>query len=724
MSAAPDPTSPGYEQAVAQRWGRSDPTIRSFWQSRVVQGEINRRVTGDPHLSPAAYFVRSYCQRPRGHALSLGCGDGGLEFELMSLGAAERMLAVDLSQARLDRAKAATPPALQGQIEFKCVNLERWRPEASFDLIVAQGVLHHIEGLERMFELVEEALDDDGLMYFDDFVGPSRFQWSDRQLAIINRLLDRLSPELRRDLISPQAEPRPPVTRPSIAAMISSDPSEAARSEELLEILHEHMEPLEERPWGGAVFHQLFNRLMGNFDGQDDLVRELMEFDAILTDLEVVSSDFVWGVYRFRPSARRRVRAALEPDGRLEEISTGEIIGWAADLAAPGRRLSVDVFVDHKLVRKALAHLPRDDLAREGIGDGGHGYSCELPPWVRDGAQHSISVVIPSVAHTLPVAALWAEHDRVVSDGTRFVWVRHDPSLPGLEARNVIVGADGWNFPCDDAVGSIEQMLGELCLTEEDLGLHRASLEHRARRLSELGIPYRVAIVPAKATIYPQRLPSSSPPLGGLRSGRQLLDELSGGDVMAIDLATPLCEQAETGEQLYHRRDQHWNHAGALIAAQALIQAMRAAGVQVDAIEPATIRWTQQRLDGDLAGRPGVAVHGGRLQPVASVASPEVTACPDEAALGLVRTQDPAGSVVDCPGRGQAPRAVVFHDTSGEWLIPFLGAAFSHSVWLARGPIDAPLIERERPDVVLEVIEEWGLVRGSYAGRPNPARSR
>ena len=46
------------------------------------------------------------------------------------------------------------------------------------------------------------------------------------------------------------------------------------------------------------MFHQLFNRIMGNFADRPDLVGVLMEVDALLTDTGVLASDYLWGVWR------------------------------------------------------------------------------------------------------------------------------------------------------------------------------------------------------------------------------------------------------------------------------------------------------------------------------------------------------------------------------------------------------------------------------------------
>jgi len=138
------------------------------------------------------------------------------------------------------------------------------------------------------------------LLYVDEYVGPARFQWTDKQLEVIGRLLDRLSPSLVADLVEPAAGSRRRAQRPTVEGMIASDPSESVRSDEIAGILRAHFDLVERRPYGGAVFHQLFNRIMGNFAGHDDLVRTLMEVDFLLCDEGVLETNYEWTVYRTR----------------------------------------------------------------------------------------------------------------------------------------------------------------------------------------------------------------------------------------------------------------------------------------------------------------------------------------------------------------------------------------------------------------------------------------
>jgi SAM-dependent methyltransferase len=298
-----DEQSESYARRVGEIWSGRGSAVRSWWQSAAAVREVHRRITGDPTITPPRYFKEHYCRRPLGAAISLGAGGGQLEQEMLALDVCASIVGVDISPARVEGANRAVPAELRDRLRFECHNLERWRPAGQVDLVVARDALHHVARLEELSAAIEDVLNPGGLIYCDEFVGPARFQWTDRQLAIINRLLDRLSAELGADLVADDGSRRRAVTRPAIAALTALDPSEAIRSDEIPAVMCAHFDLVERRPYGGALFHQFFNRIMGNFDGHDDLVRVVMEFDFILCDEGVLAPDYVWAVYRRRAPA-------------------------------------------------------------------------------------------------------------------------------------------------------------------------------------------------------------------------------------------------------------------------------------------------------------------------------------------------------------------------------------------------------------------------------------
>jgi hypothetical protein len=416
--------------------------------------------------------------------------------------------------------------------------------------------------------------------------------------------------------------------------------------------------------------------------------------------------------------------AEHRPDGRIEAVSEGQLVGWAVDLAQPGSHLSLDVFVDNKLVRKVVADLPRTDLAEIGIGDGAHGFRVELPSHVLDGRGHYIAVVARGIHFGLPLAHGFSE--RCVSHGSHFEPMRYDPIPPDLPMPRVLEGADGWAFLCDDANGNLDQLLGALKFTANDLRDYREILDARHRELTRLGIPYFFAIAPSKEAIHSERLPVTTPPVGPPGTARQLLDALATSQVQAIDLHEPLRELAVAGQELYYRRDAHWTYEGAGIAARTLLSSIQAAGVEISALSDQSLTWVQERFVGDLADKPTVALVEGRLEPVISsvpTGTEEIGLCPDLDSLGLHRLDTPAhlsvsatreSVVVGSRLESTAPRSVVYRDSSARWLVPFIASACSWSAWLWQATMDFELIERERPDFVLQIVTERFLPRVPY----------
>ena len=295
-----DSASAAYADAVSKAWAESSREVRSFWQSQVVTASINRLITGDPDLSPPAYFKRRFSRKPFKSALSLGSGEGQMERQFVSLDICHRILGVDVSQARVARARANVPIQFADRVEYICANLEEWRPDRQVDLIIAKGVLHHVQALEDWCRLFAEMLMPEGLLYLDDFVGPTRFQWTTTQLDIINRVLAVLPDDVKIDLVAADGRRKERVSPPDVDRLIAADPSEAVRSAEIPEVIKRYMVPIELKPYGGALYHPLFSRIMGNFAQHPDLVELIMELDAILTEQGVIGSDYLWGVYRPR----------------------------------------------------------------------------------------------------------------------------------------------------------------------------------------------------------------------------------------------------------------------------------------------------------------------------------------------------------------------------------------------------------------------------------------
>jgi glycosyltransferase involved in cell wall biosynthesis/SAM-dependent methyltransferase len=91
-------------------------------------------------------------------------------------------------------------------------------------------------------------------------------------------------------------------------------------------------------------------------------------------------------------NAKRSLAAVYE--GYHDLADCEKVRGWVWDLNRPDVRINVDIFADNILVARVTADEHRQDLADAGKGDGSHAFRYALPPWLRDGKPHFISVKV------------------------------------------------------------------------------------------------------------------------------------------------------------------------------------------------------------------------------------------------------------------------------------------------------------------------------------------
>lgn len=280
---------PGGAGTVAEVWGEQAGTwsiggVRHWTELAQVQDVINRRVSGDAGIDPYLWFLRKYLdgRLPVGRALTIGCGGGDLERGLAQYGFAERHDAFDVAPGAIEKARAAAEKAELAHVRYSVADGNELTLEPGhYDVAFGVHSIHHIERLERVFEQVARSLRTGGLFFMNEFVGPTRFQWSDRQLEVVNGLLRAIPAAFRRSTVS--GERKEQVPRPSVAEMIAADPSEAVRSAEILEVASAYFEIVEVRPYGGTVLQLLLDDIAGNFAPPAGKGPELL---AAICDLE------------------------------------------------------------------------------------------------------------------------------------------------------------------------------------------------------------------------------------------------------------------------------------------------------------------------------------------------------------------------------------------------------------------------------------------------------
>lgn len=293
---------PGFTQRLAH----------ANWMANVVvQIHHNRRATADPAREWLGSWARRWLVRDDARVLVLGCGEGWLERSIAHWPFLAHIHAVDFAAEAVERAKAVAPP----NVTYAVVDLNRDElPSAAYDMVIAHSVLHHVANLEHAYAQIARSMRDDATLIVNEYVGPNRFQYSDRVLAILNALLRCLPPELRRGAIDPVIyEER---RRPTVDEMIASDPTEAVRAEELLAFTRNHFEVIEQKNIGGTLLQHLLYDIAQNFrfdvPRERSMIELLCEIEAMLVDAQAIPCDFVlMAAHKRGAPAPRKTREAV-----------------------------------------------------------------------------------------------------------------------------------------------------------------------------------------------------------------------------------------------------------------------------------------------------------------------------------------------------------------------------------------------------------------------------
>lgn len=245
-------------------------------------------------------------RKPAERALSLGCGDGCLERHGAVIDVFHKCDAFDISAPAIDIAKKkAEELRILERVNYDVADINKMRlKKYHYDVAFCSMSLHHFENLEHILKEINESLKEGGLFIVNEYIGPNRFQWTDKQFSIANELL-RLLPERYR--IDPSTGTiRQSINRQTVRQMVEVDPSEAVRSEDIFPLINERFHVVQKIDWGGTIINLLLEDIILNFneDRPDDmaLLNLIFHIEKLLIREGVLTSDFSLIVARKRSS--------------------------------------------------------------------------------------------------------------------------------------------------------------------------------------------------------------------------------------------------------------------------------------------------------------------------------------------------------------------------------------------------------------------------------------
>jgi len=335
-SSAPPPS-----QKVRRYWSKQEPpteTTGGFLYSPITRPYILETAYGHDAVEPYRHSQtwawdilvdRLLAGHRIQRVLSLCCGFGHAERILVPrLPDLVECRALDIAPGAVSAAQRLANDAGIANLHYEVADLNAyaWDPE-QYDLVIANGALHHLSNLEEVLTGVRKTLKPGGLFYSCEYIGPSYQDHSPRQLELINSAAFMVPPELRlrtgvawhhhpsifrtisRLYLAALREDQPQwsgwkhvvaratravVRRPAFdfgvvhispkSLHLKRDPSECIRSADVLPIVRQTFPAAEIRPMGGGLLEFALDlQFYQRFDASNERHRRDFEF---LCDME------------------------------------------------------------------------------------------------------------------------------------------------------------------------------------------------------------------------------------------------------------------------------------------------------------------------------------------------------------------------------------------------------------------------------------------------------
>mmetsp|Transcript_32223 Transcript_32223/g.47221 ORF Transcript_32223/g.47221 Transcript_32223/m.47221 type:complete len:416 (-) Transcript_32223:2896-4143(-) len=289
---------------IASKWDNAQETFAkggAWHQHPLVVKTYKERLAGG-HGSMVSRIVDDYGKK--GRCLSIGCGDGGIEIEMVQGGLCDTMRGIDLSPVRVARANENVPDHMKEKIEFRVENAETDLSGNEYDMVLFTHALHHIFDLEAMVDAIKgNIMKRSGILVLEEYVGPVRWQFPQHHLDLMTAFLKGLEEEyphrveaLRQNglwdgigFVPPNAE-----------AVKKDDPSETVRTDEIVTVLSERMALAENIPLGGNFFQWIFQNVYNSLDGEEGvkIVQAMLDAEMELIKDGKLASDYVLQVWK------------------------------------------------------------------------------------------------------------------------------------------------------------------------------------------------------------------------------------------------------------------------------------------------------------------------------------------------------------------------------------------------------------------------------------------
>jgi ubiquinone/menaquinone biosynthesis C-methylase UbiE len=253
--------------------------------------------------------------------LSICCGFGEIERSLSRLNVAKKIVGMDIAPGAVEKAKVKAKEQGLNNIDYYVGDLNNDDiPENEYDLIWANGALHHIDKLEVVIPKLKNALKSGGFLVANEYVGNNYQQVGKRQQELINSVRHLLPDELCQKEVVRLKYPEGNsilmrgirfIKRklykywnnnysvyekiwepPSIEYFLKNDPSEGINSQNIIPTLKKHFDNIDVKYFDGSILMYVLDaKFYDNFDINNTSHRKILQNLFEIEDTYIQSGD-------------------------------------------------------------------------------------------------------------------------------------------------------------------------------------------------------------------------------------------------------------------------------------------------------------------------------------------------------------------------------------------------------------------------------------------------
>ena len=236
--------------------------------------------------------IRSSCEKlPLKCGISVGSGTGENERNLITAGLVEKFDLFEVSTDRIDQSKnLAEKAGISDRFTHNLADAFTFDFINKYDIVYWEHALHHMFDVDKALEWSVRALKVGGILVVNDYIGPKRLQWRNREVDIVRKFIFQ-----NKDVID--VDPRR-VKRGSKFRYFKQflrDPSEAPQSDKIPNAYKKHT-GTDMKILGGSSIHLGGGFLSGLEKKDPNIHQRLIELDQYARNQGL--SHFAFGLWR------------------------------------------------------------------------------------------------------------------------------------------------------------------------------------------------------------------------------------------------------------------------------------------------------------------------------------------------------------------------------------------------------------------------------------------